>query len=113
MAQLPFHRFEGIVDNFGQSGVRTIVRLLFVGDEFVTRGNRNIDAYPELIPLLMRVIGLLDGDVTSIDVIAEFFKPSCLLQNKLVDLFRLLEPAIGNVYWSLHSEREPLIHPAV
>ena len=51
----------------------------------------------------MRMIGLLDGDVTSIDVIAEFFEPGRFLQNKLVDRLRLLDATIGNVYWPLHS----------
>jgi len=103
MAQLAFHRFESVVDNFEERGVRAAVHLLFVGDEFVTRRHRDIDAHSKLVSFLMRVIGLLDGDVTSIDVIAEFLEPGRFLQNKLVDLLRLLDATIGNVYWPLHS----------
>ena len=103
VAQLPLHRLERVVDDFAQRGMGAVVHLFFVGDEFVTRRNGDIDAHPELIPFVMRVIGLLDGDVTSVDVIAEFLEPSRLLQNELVDLLRLLEPPIGDVYWPLHS----------
>lgn len=86
MAQLAFHRFESVVDNFGQRGVRSIVHLLFVGDEFVTRRHGDIDAHPELVSLLVRVIGLLDGDVASIDVVAKFVEPGRFLKNELVYL---------------------------
>jgi len=103
MAQLAFHRFESVVDNFGQRGVRATVHLLFVGDEFVARRHCDIDAHSKLVSFLMRMVGLLDGDVTSIDVIAEFFEPGRFLQNELVDLLRLLDATIGNVYWPLHS----------
>lgn len=103
MAQLPFHRFESVVDNFGQRGVRAVVHLLFVGDEFVARRHGDIDTHSKLVSFVMRMIGLLDCNVTSIDVIAEFFEPSRFLQNKLVDLLGLLDPAIGNVDWPLHS----------
>ena len=102
MAQLAFHRFESVVDNFGQRGVRAVIHLLFVGDELVAGRDCDIDAHSKLIPFLMRVVGLLDGHVTSIDVIAEFFEPGRFLQNELVHLLRFLQAAIGYVYWSLH-----------
>ncbi len=103
MAQLAFHRFESVVDNFGQRAVRAAVHLLFVGDEFVARRHCDIDTHSKLVSFVMRMIGLLDCNVTSIDVIAEFFKPGRFLQNKLVDLLGLLDPTIGNVDWPLHS----------
>jgi hypothetical protein len=102
MPQLAFHRFESVVDNFGQRGVRAVVHLLFVGDEFVAGRHCDIDAYSKLIPFLMRVIGLLDSDVTSVDVIAEFFEPGRFLQDELVDFLGFLQATIGYVYWSLH-----------
>jgi hypothetical protein len=103
MAQLPLHRLERVVDNFGQRGVGAIVHLLFVRDELVTRWNRHIDPHPELVPFLMGMIGLLDGHVASIDVIAESFEPSRFLQNELVELVGFLDAAIGNVYGLLHD----------
>jgi hypothetical protein len=66
------------------------------------RRHGDIDAHSELVPLLMRMIGLLDSYVTPIDVIAELFEPRRFLQNELVDRLRLLDPAIGDVYWPLH-----------
>ena len=112
MAQLSLHRLESIVDDFGQRGVRAVVHLLFVGDELVTRRDGDIDADPELVSFLMRMIGLLDGDITSVDMIAEFFEPGRFLKNELVDCLRLIDPTIGYIYWPLHSESEPLSHPA-
>ena len=111
MAQLPLHRLECVVDNLGECGVRAVVHLLFVGDEFVMRRHGDIDAHSKLVSFVMRMIGLLDGDITSIDVIAEFFEPGRFLQNELVDLFRLVDPTIGYIYWPLHNESEPLSHP--
>ena len=103
MAQLAFHRFESVVDHFGERGVGAIVHLSFVGDEFVMRRHRHIDAHSKLVSFVMGMIGLLDGDITSIDVIAEFFEPIRFLENELVELIRFLDPTIGNVYWPLHS----------
>jgi hypothetical protein len=103
MAQLAFHRFESVMDHLGQRGVRAVIHLLFLGDEFVTRRHGDIDAHTKLVSFLMCMIGLLDGDVTSVDVIAKFFEPGRFLQDKFVDLVRLLDATIGNVYWPLHS----------
>ena len=49
VAQLAFHRLERVVDDFGQRGVGAVVHLLFVGDEFVTRRNGDIDAHSKLV----------------------------------------------------------------
>ena len=103
MAQLPLHRFESVVDDFLQRGVGAVVHLLFVGDEFVARRHGDIDAHPELVSFVMRMIGLLDGHVTPVDVIAEFFEPRRFFENELIDRLRLLDPTIGNVYWPLHT----------
>ena len=103
MAQLPFHRFESVMNDFGQRGMRTVIHLLFIGDELVARRHRDIDAHPELVPLVMRMIGLLDSHVTPVDVIAEFFEPSRFFKNELVDRLRFIDPAIGNVNWPLHN----------
>jgi hypothetical protein len=85
--KLALHRLERIMDNFGERGVRAVVHLLLVRDKLVTRRNGDIDTHPELVSFLMRVIGLLDCHVTSVDVIAEFFEPGRFFQNELVDLF--------------------------
>ena len=51
MAQLPLHRLERVVDNFGERRVRAVIHLLFIGDEFVARRDGDIDADPELVSL--------------------------------------------------------------
>jgi hypothetical protein len=102
MAQLAFHRFEGVVNYFGQGRVRAVVRLLFVGDEFMAVRDRDIDAHSKFVSLVMGMIGLLDGNVTPVDVIAEFFEPGRFLENELVDLLGFLQAPIGDVYWPLH-----------
>jgi hypothetical protein len=33
----------------------------------------------------MRVVGLLDGDVATVDVVAEFFQARCFFENDLID----------------------------
>jgi hypothetical protein len=66
----------------------------------------DVDADPELVSLVMRMIGLLDRYVTPVDVIAEFFEPRRFLQDELVDCLRLFDPAIGDVYWPLHSQSD-------
>jgi hypothetical protein len=103
MAQLTFHRFERVVDDLGQGGVRAVVHLLFFGHQFLARRHGDIDAHAKLVSLLMRMIRLLDCDIAPIDVIAEFFEPSRFLQNKSVDRFRFFDAAVGNVYWPLHA----------
>jgi hypothetical protein len=103
MAQLSFHRLKGVVDNLGQRRVRPIVHLFLVSHEFMMRRDRDVDTDPELVPFLMGVIGLLDGYVTPVDVIAEFFKPRRFFQNEFVDRFRLINSTIRNIYWPLHN----------
>ena len=103
MPQLPLHCLERVVDDFAQRGMGAAVHLLFVGDEFMTRWDGNIDAHPELVSFLVRMIGLLYGHITPINVIAEFLEPVRFLQNELVELLRLLDAPIGNVHWPLHS----------
>ena len=85
--QLPLHRFERIVNHLGKRLVRAVIHLLLVGDELVAARDRNINATTIGISFLMGTIGLLDGDVAAIDVIAKFFEPRGVSQNEMVDLF--------------------------
>jgi hypothetical protein len=101
--QLALHCLESVVDDLRKRGVRAIVHLLLVGDEFVMRRHGHVDPHSKLVSLLMRMIGLLDSDITAIDVVAEFFEPARFLQNELVELFRFLDATIGNIYWPLHK----------
>jgi hypothetical protein len=40
---------------------------------------------------------LLDGDVTPVDVVAEFFQARCFIQHELIDVVGFLDAAVGDV----------------
>ena len=73
--QFAFHRLEGIVNGFGERFVPAIVGLFLIGHQLMAAGNRYIDANPERVSFVMRVVRLLDGDVAPVDVVAKFLKP--------------------------------------
>jgi hypothetical protein len=102
-AQLPFHRFESVVDYFVERFVRAVVHLLFIGNEFVTTRNGHIDTTTVRISFLVRVIGLLNGDVAAVDVIAKSFQPRCIIQNESVDLARFFQTPISDFNRQLHN----------
>jgi len=80
-----------------------VVLLLFIGDEFVTARNGHIDATTERVSFLMSMIGLLDGDIAAVDVVAEFFEPRRVIQNEIVDLVRFFQTPISDLNRQLHS----------
>jgi hypothetical protein len=84
--QFPFHRLERVVDHFVEWFVGAVVHLSFIGHQLVTAGNGHIDPAPVRITLLMGVIGLLDGDIAAVDVVAKFFQSRRIIQNEIVDL---------------------------
>ena len=86
VAQLPLHRLERVVDHFVERLVRTVVFLLFVRDEFVTRSDGDIDSATIGISFVMRVVGLLDHDVAAVNVIAKFVEARCINHHEIVDL---------------------------
>jgi len=101
--QLPLHRFESVVDDLVQRLMCAVVLLLFIGDEFVTARNGHIDATTERISFLMSMIGLLDGDIAAVNVVAEFFQPRRIIQNEIVDLVRFFQTPISDLNRQLHS----------
>ena len=102
-AQLPFHRFESVVDYFVERLMRAVVHLLFISNKFVTTRNGHIDTTTVRISFLVRVIGLLNGDVAAIDVIAKSFQPRCIIQNETVDLVRFFQTPISDFDRQLHN----------
>jgi hypothetical protein len=52
---------------------------------------------------LMSVIGLLNGDIAAVDVVAKFFKTSGIIQNESVDLVRFFQTPISGSHRQLHS----------
>jgi hypothetical protein len=85
-AQLALHGFECVVDHFVDRFVRAVVHLFLVGDEFVSRRDRHVNATTVRISFVMGVVRLLDRHVAAIDVVAKFLQPRRVVQNEIVDL---------------------------
>jgi len=102
-AQLAFHCFESVVDHFVERLVRAVVHLPFICDQLVAPRDSHIDAAPVRIAFVMRVIGLLDGHVAAIDVVAKFLKSRCIFQNEIVDLVRFFQTPVRDLNRQLHN----------
>jgi hypothetical protein len=74
--------------------MRAVVHLPFIGDKLVAPGDSHIDAAPVRITFMMGVIGLLDGDIAAVNVVAKFFESRGILQNEIVDLVRFFQTPI-------------------
>jgi len=83
--------------------MRSVVRLPFVSDQFVATRYGHIDATAIRISFMMRVIGLLDGYVAAIDVVAKFFESRRIIQNKVVDLVGFFQTPVGDLNRQLHD----------
>src|SRR6266536_2239467 len=64
------------------------------------------------ISFLMSMIGLLDRDVATVDVVAKFFEPGRVIQNEIVDLVCFFEATISDFNRQLHDEAI-LVHEIV
>jgi hypothetical protein len=102
-SQFPLHRFEGIVDHFVEWLMCAVVHLLFIGHEFVTARNRHVNAAPVRISFLMRMVGLLDGDIAAVDMIAKSFQSRCVIQNEVVDLAGFFQAPVSDLNRQLHN----------
>src|SRR2546430_2221356 len=80
-----------------------VIHLLFIGHEFVPRCHSHVDTAPIRISFLMSVIGLLNGDIAAVDVIAKPLEPCCIVQNDLVYLVRFLQTPIQYLNGQLHN----------
>jgi len=103
VAQLPLHRFEGVVDHFVEGVVRAVVLLLFVGDELVTARNGHINANTVLISFVMSVVRLFNRHIAAVNVIAEFFQPRGFVQYEIVDLVGFFQTPITDLNRQLHD----------
>jgi hypothetical protein len=103
-AQFALHCFERVVDHLVDRLVRAVVHLLFISDQLVAACHRHIDAAPVRIPFLMGVIGLLDGDIATIDMVTKFLQSRGIIQNEVVDLVRLFQTPIRDLNRQLHIQ---------
>ena len=102
-AQLPLHRFESVMDNLVERLVRAVVLLLFIGHQFMTARNGHIDATTVRISFLVGVIGLLDGDIAAVNVVAKFLQPRRFFEHEIVDLVGFLQTPITDFNRQLHD----------
>jgi hypothetical protein len=51
----------------------------------------------------MGVIGLLDGHIAAVDVVAKFFEPCGIIENEIIDLVRFFQTPIGDLNRQLHD----------
>ena len=72
-----------------------VVHLLFIRNQLVPGRHGHIDAAPVGISFLVSVIGLLDGHVAAVDMIAESLEAGCIIQNEIVDLVRFFQTTVG------------------
>ena len=92
--QLAFHRFEGVVDYFAQRLVHLVPGLLFFRDELVAWRHRHVDADPERISGMLGMVGMLDDDVATADMIAKAIEPRGFGSDVIIELLRLFDAAI-------------------
>ena len=102
-AQLALHCFESVMYHFVERLVRAVVHLPFVGDQLVASRHSHINAAAIRISFMMRVIGLLDGHVAAVDVVAKFFQSRCIFQNEIVDLVGFFQTPVRDFNRQLHD----------
>jgi hypothetical protein len=51
----------------------------------------------------VRVIGLFDGHIAAVDVVAKSLKSRCIFQNEVVDLVRFFQTPIRDLNRQLHD----------
>jgi hypothetical protein len=103
VTQLALHRLEGIMHDLRQWFMRPVIDLLLLGHEFVTRRHRDVDSNAKRISLFVGMIRLLNRDVATADVIAEFVEASRLLTHHLLDSVRFHQAAVADIHRQLHT----------
>jgi hypothetical protein len=83
--------------------VCAIVHLPLVNDELMAPGHSHINTAPVWISFLMRVVGLLNGHIAAVDVVAKFFQSRSIIQNEIVDLVRFFQTPIRDLNRQLHD----------
>ena len=81
----------------GERRVRAVVHASFIGDQLMTGRDGDIDPDPVGISFLMSVVRLLNGDVATVDVVAEFFQARGFLEDDLVDGVGFIDAPVSDV----------------
>ena len=101
--QFALHGFKGVVDNFLERFVSTVIHLPFIGYKLVARRHGHVDATPVWIAFVMGVIGLLDCDIAAVNVITKSLESFCIIQDETVDLVRFFQTPIRYLNRQLHN----------
>jgi len=101
--QLALHRFEGVVNHLIDRLMGAVVLLPLVSDQLVAPRHGYINTAPKRVSFLMCVIGLLDGHIAAVDVVAKFFQSRRIIQNEIVDLVRFFQTPIRDLNRQLHD----------
>ena len=81
----------------------TVLAGAFIGDQLVAPRHGYIDSAPARVSLVMGMIGLLDGHIAAVDVVAKFFQSRCIFQNEIVDLVRFFQTPVRDFNRQLHG----------
>ena len=69
--QLALHGFECVMNDFFEWFVSAVIHLFLIGHKLMARCHGHVDPAPVWIPFVMVVIGLLDRDIATVDVITK------------------------------------------
>jgi hypothetical protein len=92
--ELALHRFKGVIDYFAQRLVHLVLGLLFFRDKLVAWRHGHVDANPEWISGMLRMIGMLDDDIAAADVIAKPIESRGFGANVIIKLVCFFDAAI-------------------
>jgi hypothetical protein len=101
--QLALHRLEGVMDHLRKRLVGAVVLLTFVGNKLVSPRNRHVDSHPVRISFVMRVVGLFDGNVATVDMIAKSLEPGGVIENKVINFIGFFHATISDLNRQLHT----------
>ena len=101
--QFALHRLERVVNHLVDRLVRAVVHLFFISHKLVAARHRHIDAAPVRTPFLMGVIGLLNRNIATVDVVAKFLESRGIIQNEIVDLVRFFQTPIRDLNRQLQN----------
>jgi len=92
--ELALHRLESVVDYLAQRLMHLVRGRFFVRDQLVAGRDGDIDADPKGVPGMLRVIGMLENDIATADVIAEAIEARGFAADEGIELVRFLDPTI-------------------
>ncbi len=96
--ELTLHGLKSVVEDFAQRFVHFVLGLTLVGDQLVTRRHCDVDSDPERVTGMLGVVGMLNYDIATADVIAEAVETSGFAANEFVELVGFLDPAIRDFH---------------